>query len=100
MRYDFDWDPVKERANIQKHGVTFRKASSIFRDSNQLSLYDDEHSGKEDRWITIGLDNTGVLRIAVHTFEQMEDDVWRVRIISARKANRVEESMYNRRMNK
>lgn len=95
MRYDFDWDPGKERANIRKHGISFRQAASIFRDPNQFTLYDQEHSQNEDRWITIGLDNTGVMRIVVHTFEQIEEDVWRVRMISARKANRDEEKQYN-----
>jgi len=83
LRYNFDWNPAKERANIRKHGFTFRKAASIFRDPNQLSLYDDAHSGKEDRWITLGVDDTGILRVVVHTFEQIEEDAWRIRIISA-----------------
>ena len=95
MRYDFDWDPSKERANIRKHGISFRQAANIFRDPNQFTLYDHEHSENEDRWITIGMDSAGVLRIVVHTFEQIEEDVWRVRMISARKANRAEEQQYN-----
>jgi uncharacterized DUF497 family protein len=95
VRYDFDWDPGKERANIRKHGISFRQAANIFRDPNQFTLYDQEHSQNEDRWITIGIDNTGVLRIVIHTFEQIEEDVWRIRMISARKANRDEEKQYN-----
>jgi hypothetical protein len=97
LRYNFDWNPAKERANISKHGITFRKAASIFRDPNQLSLYDDAHSGKEDRWITLGVDDTGILRVVVHTFEQIEEEAWRIRIISARKANRAEENQYNQK---
>jgi uncharacterized DUF497 family protein len=95
VRYDFDWDPGKERANIRKHGISFRQAANIFRDPNQFTLYDQEHRQNEDRWITIGIDNTGVLRIVIHTFEQIEEDVWRIRMISARKANRDEEKQYN-----
>ncbi|MDL1911141.1 BrnT family toxin [Chloroflexi bacterium CFX6] len=96
MRYDFDWDPNKERANIIKHGISFRRAAGVFRDADHLSIYDEEHSAKEDRWITLGIDETGILRVVVHTFEQIEEDLWRVRIISARKATRVEENQYNR----
>lgn len=96
MRYDFDWDPNKERANIIKHGISFRRAAGVFRDTDHLSIYDEEHSAKEDRWITLGIDETGILRVVVHTFEQIEEDLWRVRIISARKATRVEENQYNR----
>lgn len=96
MRYDFDWDPNKERANIIKHGISFRRAACVFRDTDHLSIYDEEHSVKEDHWITLGIDETGILRVVVHTFEQIEEDLWRVRIISARKATRVEENQYNR----
>ena len=60
MRYRFDWDPAKEHRNINKHKVSFRKAATVFRDPNQLSVYDDEHSESEDRWITIGIDDGGV----------------------------------------
>ena len=56
MHYNFNWDPAKEKANISKHKVGFRKATTVFRDPNQLSIYDQEHSDDEDRWITIGID--------------------------------------------
>lgn len=95
MRYEFDWDPNKERANIRKHGISFRQAASVFRDPNQLSIFDEGHSEKEDRWITLGIDNTGILRIVVHTFEQVNEELWRIRMISARKANLDETRKYN-----
>ncbi|MCI0617114.1 BrnT family toxin [bacterium] len=75
MRYKFDWDPAKERKNIHKHRVSFRQAAIVFRDPNQLSSHDEEHSEEEDRWITVGLDNAGVLRVVVHTFKQIEEDL-------------------------
>ena len=80
MRYEFDWDPVKERANIRKHHVSFRQAVTAFRDPNQLSIYDEEHSEDEDRWITLGFDSAGILRVVVHTFEQVEEALCRIRI--------------------
>ncbi|MEW5830191.1 MAG: BrnT family toxin [Chloroflexota bacterium] len=98
LRYDFDWDPNKERANIRKHGLSFRRAASVFRDPNQLSRFDESHSAKEDRWITLGIDFTGVLRVVVHTFEQVDENLWKIRIISARKANPDEVRKYNERM--
>ncbi len=94
MRYEFDWDPVKERKNIRKHHISFRQAVMIFRDSNQLSIYDEEHSEDEDRWVTIGFDSTGVPRVVIHTFEQVEEELCQIRIISARKATSAEESQY------
>lgn len=86
MQYNFDWDPNKERANRQKHKVGFRHAASVFRDPNQLTIYDDEHSDDEERWLTIGLDAGGIVRVVSHTFEQLDAETVAIRIISARKA--------------
>ena len=95
MRYEFDWDPNKERANIRKHGISFRQAASVFRDPNQLSIFDEAHSEKEERWITLGIDSAGILRVIVHTFDQVDENLWRIRMISARKANLEETKKYN-----
>jgi uncharacterized protein len=94
LRYNFDWNPEKEKQNIRKHNLSFRQAASIFNDQNQLSIYDEEHSDNEDRWITIGLDSTGVLRVVVHTFEQTDEFSSEIRIISARKATSSEAKQY------
>jgi uncharacterized DUF497 family protein len=94
LRYEFDWDPAKERTNLLKHGLSFRQAASVFRDPNQLSIFDESHSEKEDRWVTIGIDSTGILRVVVHTFEEIDENIWRIRIISARKANLDETKKY------
>jgi uncharacterized protein len=95
LRYEFDWDPNKERANIRKHGISFRQAASVFRDPNQLSIFDDTHSQKEERWITLGIDSAGILRVIVHTFDQVDKNLCRIRMISARKANPKETKKYN-----
>lgn len=94
MHYKFDWDPAKEKINIQKHKVSFRRAATVFRDPNQVSIYDEEHSEYEDRWITMGVDSSGVLRVVVHTFERVDDDLCEIRIISARKATSREARQY------
>jgi hypothetical protein len=94
VRYTFDWDPAKERANVTKHNVTFRKAATVFRDASQLSVYDEEHSEQEDRWATVGIDSSGVLRVVVHTFRHIDSDLCEIRIISARKATGREERQY------
>ncbi len=94
MRYNFDWDPAKEKQNIRKHKVAFRRAATVFRDPNQLSIYDEEHSEDEDRWITIGIDSGGILRVIIHTFERVDEDVCEIRIISARKATSAEVNQY------
>ncbi len=94
MRYNFDWDPAKEKQNARKHKLAFRRAATVFRDPNQLSIYDEEHSQDEDRWITIGINGGGILRVVIHTFEQVDENLCEIRIISARKASNAEEKQY------
>ena len=94
MRYEFDWDPVKERKNIRARRLSFRQAATVFRDPNQLTLYDEAHDEDEDRWITLGLDSAGVLRVVIHTFKQLEENLCRIRIISARKTTSAEQKQY------
>lgn len=94
MRYSFDWDSTKDQQNIRKHRISFRQAATIFRDPNQLSIYDQEHSQEEERWITMGIDSTGVVRVVVHTYEQINDELCQIRIISARKVTNREMSQY------
>ncbi len=95
MRYQFDWDPAKDKRNTRKHRISFRRAAMVFRDPNQLSLFDNEHSETEDRWVTIGIDSGGVLRVVVHTYKQIDNETCEIRIISARKAIGAEVSQYH-----
>ena len=98
MRYRFEWDPAKDKANVRKHKVSFRQAATIFRDPNQLSIYDEEHSEEEERWITMGIDSVGVLLVVVHTFEYIEPDLCAIRLISARKTTLAETRQYEERV--
>ncbi len=94
MRYDFEWDPKKAKANARKHRVTFERGTTIFRDPHLLSIPDDEHSEHEERWVTMGSDDGGVLLVLVHTFEAIVADSARIRVISARKATKTEVKHY------
>ncbi|MBE9063532.1 BrnT family toxin [cf. Phormidesmis sp. LEGE 11477] len=94
MRYSFDWDARKDAINRRKHNLSFRQAATVFRDPGQLSIYDDQHSQNEDRWITLGIDSSGILRVVVHTFEKIDQGICNIRIISARKANKAEVLQY------
>ena len=94
MRYDFDWDPKKARTNQRDHRVSFERATTIFRDQNLLSISDEDHSELEERWITIGLDESGILMVVVHKFDTDTPDSARIRIISARKATKKETEIY------
>jgi uncharacterized DUF497 family protein len=94
FEYHFEWDPIKARRNLQKHGVAFERASGIFADPRALSNFDVEHSRLEDRWITLGLDRSGILLVVCHTFHQEGDRQAYIRMISARKATRNEINQY------
>jgi uncharacterized DUF497 family protein len=92
--YDFEWDPNKARLNRRKHGVTFEQAATVFRDQRAVTVFDDAHSGKEDRWITMGLSAAGGLLVVHHTFEETDGNAVRIRVFSSRKATRKEAGQY------
>jgi uncharacterized DUF497 family protein len=97
MQYDFEWNPEKAKQNLRKHGVSFERAASVFLDPFAISVYDEEHSENEDRWITIGSVTNEVLVVVVHTFKTVTEKTALVRIISARKAEREELMQYHER---
>ena len=45
----FEWDDVKEKINIAKHGIDFGTAALVFQDENRIEFYDEAHSTDEDR---------------------------------------------------
>jgi hypothetical protein len=92
--YRFAWDPEKAAGNRGKHGVTFEQAATVFRDPLALSLYDEEHSETEERWLTLGLDENSALLVVSHTFEELSDEEALVRVISAREATAREREQY------
>ena len=94
MRYHFEWDPTKARENVQKHKVSFQRAATVFRDSYALSIFDNDHSQEEDRWITLGRDDHGIIIVVCHTFRQSDKVSAFIRIISARKATKKERQNY------
>ena len=94
INYTFEWDPRKEYDNRDKHGIAFDEAATVFRDSKALSIFDQEHSETEDRWITMGISEKGRLLIVIHTFREESEDAVTIRIISTRKATKQETKTY------
>lgn len=94
MDYDFEWDPNKARLNRRKHGVAFEQAATVFRDPRAVSIFDDAHSEREDRWVTLGLSAGGELLVVHHTFTELNAQAVRIRIFSSRKATKNETSQY------
>ncbi len=94
MRYTFEWDPSKASQNLRKHKVSFERGAEIFLDPFAISIFDEEHSHDEERWITMGKDSHDVVLVIVHTFREVAADEWIIRIISAWKATQNEIRQY------
>ncbi len=94
MRYNFEWDTGKAVTNLHKHEVSFGRAAEIFLDPFALSIFDEQHSHSEDRWITLGKDRNEVILVVIHTFREVDLHHCNIRLISARKATRKESKQY------
>ncbi len=94
MHYTFEWDPGKAKINLRKHKVGFERAAEVFLDPLAISLFDDEHSDEEERWITMGKDGHEVVLVVIHTFREVAAEEGFIRIISARKATKKEIKQY------
>lgn len=90
----FQWDPRKAAANLRKHGVSFTEAESVFADEHGRLLDDPTHSDVEDRFILLGSSAGGRLLVVVHAYQAAAGVI---RIISARKADRLERRLYQER---
>ncbi len=86
---EFEWDTPKAATNIQKHGVSFDEAASVFLDRLAVSGQDPDHSFGERRYITFGLSSLGRLLSVSHTHRPGG-----IRIISARRVTRIERNLY------
>ena len=86
---DFEWDKIKARSNIKKHGVTFEEATEVFGDHHSSCVHDPDHSVKEDRHLLFGLSKRR--RYLVVSFTQRSN---RIRIISARRMTSQERKAY------
>ena len=86
---NFEWDEEKARANLEKHGVPFEEAKTIFDDPLYVDFYDPEHSADEHRYIIIGESRQGRLLMVSYT---ERGDV--ARLISSRAATPAERKDY------
>lgn len=82
----FEWDPVKAKANIARHGVSFDDAQAVFADTQAVESLDE--TTDEERWLLLGRAGSDVLMVV---YTERGD---RVRIISARKASKREQEVY------
>lgn len=94
FEFRFEWDAAKATSNRHKHGVSFDLAATVFRDPLMISIPDEEHSGTEERWITMGQAENSKLLLVVHTYLEIRANAANVRIISARPATKQEQRQY------
>lgn len=83
----FEWDEAKATSNIEKHGLSFEQARTIFAGPTVTRRSDREG---EERWISFGLYEGVAVLAVVHTPRGH-----RTRLISARPANRSERGLYH-----
>ena len=85
----FEWDNKKSESNLKKHQVSFEEGASIFGDALAFTFRDPDHSVGEIRYLTFGISQNGNLLVLSHTYR---NDL--VRIISVRRATRMERKIY------
>lgn len=90
--FKFEWSEAKAKSNINKHGISFEEAKSVFFDEYAIQFYDDESSQlEEDRFLMLGTSNDANILLVCHC-ERQEGET--IRIISARKATKSERRYY------
>jgi len=85
----FEWDPAKEARNRRKHGVSFAEAGTVFGDPLSKTYPDLDHSEQEERYLTLGVSESGRILVIAH-LEEGET----IRIINARQSTRRERRFY------
>lgn len=86
----FEWHPPKAASNLEKQGISFEEATSVFDDPHQYHYRDDAHSIGEQRFICLGGSEQNRLLMVVYT-EPIRDTL---RIITTREATTDEEEDY------
>jgi uncharacterized DUF497 family protein len=89
---EFEWDLGKAASNLQKHGVSFAEAMTVFGDTLEATIPDPAHAESESRFISMGHSEAGRLLVVAYTERER-----RVRIISAREATSKERKQYESR---
>ncbi len=86
---EFEWDPEKAAVNLEKHGVEFSEAMTVFSDPLELTIADPDHSEGEFRFLSIGVSVSGRLLVVAYTERE-----GRTRIINAREVTQQERKQY------
>ena len=85
----FEWDPIKAKLNVWKHGVSFEEASTALLDPLSKTALDLDHSIDEHRFIAFGM--SARQRLLVVSYTEHDETI---RLISARLATKGERRIY------
>jgi len=85
----FEWDSEKDIRNLERHGVSFEEAKTVFDDDLFVAFADPSHSVGERRYLIMGQSGGGRLLVVSYTERHQ-----RIRLISAREATRRERKFY------
>lgn len=88
----FEWDENKNRINQRKHGVSFEETIRVFEDIYSILFDDPDHSELEERFLIIGMSDKKGVCLVSHCYRGVDDNI---RIISARKATKAEQKVYD-----
>jgi len=89
----YTWDNKKYEANIDKHGISFEEASTVFDDDKAVYFFDESHSYNEERFVAIGMSESPRMLMVCHCYRNGDKFI---RIFSARKATKNEEAIYRK----
>ena len=87
----FEWDKGNINKSFEKHGVRNEEAEEVFTDEKALLTEDIRHSEVERRFQIIGIIKSKRLLNIVFTIRKKK-----IRIISARVANKKERNLYEK----
>ena len=90
MELAFEGDKQKAKINQRKHNICFEEASTVFDDPLAVNFDDPDHSTGENRYLIIGLSDQSKFLFVSYT-----DRDHKIRLISARKANKREKKAYD-----
>jgi hypothetical protein len=88
------WEAGKAARNLEKHGVSFAEAATIFADPNALEWDDLEHSQHEGRFKRLGISGHGRILILVYSYRRLKNGQETLRHITARRASPKEREAY------
>jgi uncharacterized DUF497 family protein len=91
MNDRFEWDNNKAASNWRSHGVTFDRAVVAISDPFAIEWIDDRETYGEERINLLGMCESVILHV---TYTERDE---RIRIISARRAERDEQDHYYRK---